>query len=235
MLFDLRGRGRRRTVQVIYLTLAILMGGGLVFFGIGGDVSGGLFDAFSERGGGSGGSDRLEQQVKSLQRRVRTNPRDAQGWALLARARYQVAGQGDNYDQASGTFTGKGRRELAGVAQAWERHLALRPDPPNANVATLMVQAFGPLGLNDAAQGVTAAELVAEARPSASAYYQLALFAYAAKQTRKGDLAGQKAVELAPAAQRSQVKAQVDQAKRDGGFPKAGAEGQSQPQPQPAQ
>ena len=34
MLFDLRGRGRRRTVQVIYLSLAILMGGGLVLFGI---------------------------------------------------------------------------------------------------------------------------------------------------------------------------------------------------------
>ena len=33
MLFDLRGR-RRRAVQATYLTLAILMGGGLVFFGI---------------------------------------------------------------------------------------------------------------------------------------------------------------------------------------------------------
>ena len=40
MLFDLRGRGRRRTVQVIYLTLALLLGGGLVLFGIGGDVQG---------------------------------------------------------------------------------------------------------------------------------------------------------------------------------------------------
>ena len=53
MLFDLRGRGRRRTVQVIYLSLAILMGGGLVLFGIGGGTNGGLFDAI---GGGSGSS-----------------------------------------------------------------------------------------------------------------------------------------------------------------------------------
>ena len=51
MLFDLRGRGRRTTVQVIYLTLALLMGGGLVLFGIGGDVSGGLVDAFREDSG----------------------------------------------------------------------------------------------------------------------------------------------------------------------------------------
>ena len=48
MLFDLRGRGRRRTVQVIYLSLALLMGGGLVLFGIGSDQSGGLVDAFSD-------------------------------------------------------------------------------------------------------------------------------------------------------------------------------------------
>ena len=35
MLFDLRGTGRRRTVKIVYVTLAILMGGGLVLFGIG--------------------------------------------------------------------------------------------------------------------------------------------------------------------------------------------------------
>ncbi len=35
MLFDLRSRGRRRTVQFVYLGLAILLGGGLVLFGVG--------------------------------------------------------------------------------------------------------------------------------------------------------------------------------------------------------
>jgi hypothetical protein len=53
MLFDLRGSGRRTTVKVVYVTLAILMGGGLVFFGIGGDVNGGLFDAISGSSSGS--------------------------------------------------------------------------------------------------------------------------------------------------------------------------------------
>ena len=61
MLFDLRGRGRRNTIKVIYVSLAILMGGGLVFFGIGGDVSGGLVDAITERGAtGGDGSDRFK-------------------------------------------------------------------------------------------------------------------------------------------------------------------------------
>src|SRR5215217_1581794 len=67
MLFDLRGRGRRRTVQVIYLSLAILMGGGLVLFGIGGATSGGLFDAISGDGNTSSGTEALERTATTAQ------------------------------------------------------------------------------------------------------------------------------------------------------------------------
>ena len=41
MLFDLKGK-RRRAVQGTYLMLAILMGAGLVLFGIGSSTNGGL-------------------------------------------------------------------------------------------------------------------------------------------------------------------------------------------------
>jgi hypothetical protein len=223
MLFDLRARGRRRTVQAIYLTLAVLMGGGLVFFGIGGEVSGGLFDGLGLTGDGQSesASKQLEDQEKAALRRVRANPQDAAAWATVTRVRYQQAGQGDNYDQETGQFTTAGRRELAQAAQAWRRYLALKPPKPDANVAALMIQAFGPLGLNRAQDGVVAAEIVAEARPSSQTFYQLALFAYAAGQTRKGDLAGARAVELAPKDQRAAVKAQIDEAKKQGGFPSA--------------
>jgi hypothetical protein len=54
MLFDLRGK-RRRAVQATYLTLAVLMGGGLVLFGIGGS-GGNIFDAFDCGGGGASDS-----------------------------------------------------------------------------------------------------------------------------------------------------------------------------------
>jgi hypothetical protein len=224
MLFDLRGRGRRRTVQAIYLTLAILLGGGLVLFGIGGSVSGGLFDALGVTGGGSDTSsanEQLEKQENAALRRVRANPRDEAALITLTRVRYQLAGQGDNFDQETGAFKSGGRKELAQAAQSWSSYLALEPKTPDPNVATLMVQAFSPVGLNRPKDGVTAAEFVADARPSAQTYYQLAVFAYAAKQTRKGDLAGEKAVELAPAAQRAAVKSQVDAAKSQGGFPSA--------------
>jgi tetratricopeptide (TPR) repeat protein len=235
MLFDLRGRGRRRTVQAIYLTLAVLMGGGLVFFGIGGEVSGGLFDALglTDSGGGSqtSSSKLLESQEKAVQQRLRANPRDATALATLTRIRYQQAGQGDNYDQQTGQFTEGGRRELAQAVAAWERYLALKPPRPNSDVAALMVQAYSPLGVNQPAKGVAAAEIVAEARPSAQTYYQLALFAYAAKQTRKADLAAAKALELAPPDQRAQVKSQLDAAKQQGGFGQSATGGGSNAPP----
>lgn len=234
MLFDLRGRGRRRTVQAVYLMLALLLGGGLVFFGIGSSgISGGLLDAFGLRGDNGGAtqspSDAFTRLEKSTERRVRANPRDAAGWALLTRARYNVATQGDNYDQSRGAFTGKGRGQLSRAATAWDRYLALDPPRPNADVARLMVQAYSPLGLNQPAKGVRAAELVAAAQPTPQTYFQLALYAYAARQTRKADLAGEKAVQLAPPDQRATVKAQVDAAKRSGGFPGSGAAGQPPP------
>jgi hypothetical protein len=46
MLFDLQSPGRRTAVKVIYTALAVVMRGGLVLFGVGGNPSGGLLDAF---------------------------------------------------------------------------------------------------------------------------------------------------------------------------------------------
>jgi len=236
MLFDLRGRGRRRTVQVIYLSLAILMGGGLVFFGIGGEVSGGLGDALgltdSSGGGGTSADDQLKKAEERALKRTQANPRNAPAWAALADARFKLAGQGDRYDQNTGQFTDSGKEQLQSASDAWVRYLALKPEQPNPNVARLMLRAYSPDGLRDARNGVTTAEIIADADPNVNNLAQLAVFAYAAGQTRKADLAAAKAVELAPAQQRAQVKGQLDQVKKDGGFPKEqGAAAGAQQQP----
>ena len=120
MLFDLRARGRRRTIKVIYVFLAVLMGGGLVFFGIGGNTAGGLFDAIGLTGNSPRSSNsaftKLERQAE---RRVRIAPRDPAGWAALARVRFQDASQGGNYDTQTHTFTKSGKWVLNDVARAW--------------------------------------------------------------------------------------------------------------------
>jgi len=221
MLFDLRGRGRQRTVKIIYLSLAVLMGGGLVFFGVGGNVSGGLFDALGITGNSKNtttGGDQLKQLEQRYAKRIVVNAKDQAAWSGIADTRYKLAGQGDNYDQNSGAFTTKGKAQLQKASDAWQRYLALKPERIDSNTATLFVQAYGPAGLNQPDKGVTAAEIVAQARPSASTYYQFAVYAYAAGQTRKAELAGQQAVSLAPKAQQAAVRAQLAAAKSQGGF-----------------
>src|SRR3954469_7240112 len=166
MLFDLRARGRRRTIQVIYLFLALLMGGGLIFFGIGGNTSGGLFDAFKSNGGSSSSSDSaLTKKVATFQKRVQANGGDAAAWAALTRAQYQVAGLGENYDQNTGAFTAKGRRALVKVEHSWDRYLGLDPPKPDPDLAALMVQAFSPTGLSRPSKAVAAQEIVVDRRP----------------------------------------------------------------------
>ena len=92
MLFDLQGK-RRRVVQATYLTLAVLMGGGLVLFGIGGDVSGGLFDAFSERSGNTGGgNDLVEKRIERNEKKVKAAPQGSEAARkALVRDYYQLA------------------------------------------------------------------------------------------------------------------------------------------------
>lgn len=213
MLFDLQSRGRRSFVKVIYLGLAVLMGGGLILFGIGtGTGGGGLFDAFS--GGNSSTSAQVSSAEKTATREVRLHPQDPQAWADLTRARYQTAGLGENYDQTTNAFTTEGREKLASAVLAWQRYLKLDPKRPDATLARLMSQAYSEAGLDQPAQAATALEIVTEQQPSAAAYGQLAQYAYLADQMRKGDLAAAKAVQLAPSAQQRLLRAQLTSVKR---------------------
>jgi hypothetical protein len=214
MLFDLRGTGRRRVVKIVYITLAFLMGGGLVFFGIGGGgaLPGGLVDAITE--GGTGGDDpaeRLSDQEAAASAKARANPTDAALWAAVARARFQLANAGDNVDTNTGNYTDAGAEQLRAATRAWEEHVKLAGDSPDSNVASLMVQAYGGLGQLDKA--TQAQEIIAQDRNSAGAYAQLAQLAYQANQLRKGDLARDKALELTDPDMRESLKGQLDTAR----------------------
>jgi hypothetical protein len=211
MLFDLRGRGRRRTVQVIYLSLALLLGGGLVLFGIGGDVQGGLFDAFRENQGNA--TEQIQQRVDTAREATTARPRDPATWARLAEAEYQLAGQSEGYVQETGQFTGESRTHLVAAQRAWQRHLSLAGDRADPNLAATMRNALSALG--DEAAAVRAQEIVLDGLedPGFGDYAQLAALAYGAGQTRKGDLAADRAKELAPRDQREQLEQSLQQAK----------------------
>jgi hypothetical protein len=211
MLFDLRGRGRRRTVQVIYVGLAVLMGGGLVLFGIGSSSSGGLFDAFSGNGASSSSAtDSLDKRIKAAVVKTKADPKDAAALAQLAILRFQRASV--DGITADGTYTDDGKRRLQLAADAWEQALALNPPHPSVRAATLMVQAYGASGLNQLSKAVDAKQIVtaAEDPPSSNQFAQLAQLAYQAGDTRVGDLAATRAIDLAAASDRKALKTALD-------------------------
>jgi len=213
MLFDLRGRGRRRAVQAIYLSLAILMGGGLVLFGVGGATSGGLLDAFKSSSGQTSVDKVFQDRVDKAETGIKARPSDPKAWAELTRVRFQQAGSGNGFDPNQGAFTDKGKEELQGAASAWNKYLTLT-DKPDDTVAALMVQAFSTAGLNQPGEAVSAMEIIIDRRPETGPLFvQLASLAYQAGQTRKAELASKKALALTPKDDREQIKAQLDAAK----------------------
>jgi hypothetical protein len=215
MLFDLRGAGRRKTVQVTYIFLAFLMGGGLVLFGIGGSgLGGGLLDALSGSNGSSTGNGAYQKRVDQMVQETRAHPKSAGAWADLARARFQLASVPDDFDANTGTWNAAGKRVLAQAADAWQHHLKLAGNKPDDGVAGLMVQAYGSTGLNQPANAVSAQEIITEARPTSATFARLAVLAYDAGQTRKGDLASQKALSLSDKDLRANLKSQLDAAKQ---------------------
>lgn len=213
MLFDLRGRGRRRTVQAVYLALAIILGGGLILFGVGaGNGTGGILNAFTGNGSGSAQGQAVSAQEKAALKATRQNPNSAAAWSQLVQARWSSAtSTSANYNSSTSTFTDAGKKELASLVSAWNRYQSLTKSP-DANTAILAARAYAKLGQYSNEAG--AWETVASSNPTeASAFECLAVSSYAASDTRKGDLAAAKAVELLPKANRATIKQTFTQAK----------------------
>jgi hypothetical protein len=215
MLFDVRARGRRRIVQVVYVGLALLFLVGFVGFGVGVGGGGGsspIEAIFGNKEGSQSSS--YGKQIAAAEARTRKHPGEAAAWAALADARVHEANGSEFYDEATQQFTSQGKQLLTKVANVWERYIALNPGKPDITVAQEMLRVFGPEGLNQPAAAVQVMQLVIAAKPpSAALYGHLAVYAYQAKNTRLGDLASKKAVSLTPAPQRPKIEAELAQIK----------------------
>lgn len=209
MLFDLQGP-RKTFVKAIYLSLAILLAGGLVLFGIGSDVNGGLADIF---GGGSRGQ--LQDQVKDAQKAVNNDPKSKQAREELIGARYSLAGDADNFNAETGEFSEEGREQLELAKKDWEGYLKLTKDKPSQIAANYAVQVF--LGLQDAKGAMQAQELVTLEDPTAANYLALMLYALYAGDNLVASGAKVKARELASKDQLDEINQQIKQAERDVG------------------
>jgi hypothetical protein len=207
MLFDLRGRGRRRVVKVIYIGLAALFAVGFVGFGVGSIGSGGgLFSSLSSNEGSNAAS--FANQIKKYEKLTKQRPSDLQAWEGLTKNLLHEAG-GEEFTTNTGVVTSKGKALYARASSAWGSYMALNPPKPSAELAQLMFTVYGETGLNEPAKAVEVLQLVVAARPTAAYYSQLAIYAYKDKNPRLGDLSSTKAVSLAPANSRTRLKKEL--------------------------
>jgi hypothetical protein len=200
MLFDLRGR-RRRAVQGTYLILAVLMGGGLVLFGIGG-AGGNIFDAIGG-GGGGGGNGGLEKRIETEQKKLKTSPNNTATLAELVRLNYQMASA--QTPSGSSTIPESGKDDLRKAAVYWERYVKATDNDPDPGLAKYALFIYNPQGLNQADKAKDVVRVLAADANDAQTYLLLVQYATAAGDKRTAQLAAQKAVDLAPKAQRKQV------------------------------
>jgi hypothetical protein len=216
MLFDLRGRGRRRTVRVLYTGLALLMGVGLVGFGIGGGFgSGGILNAASSGEGGGGTS--FSRQIKKYEKQTKQQPKNLTAWEKLTEARIHEAG-GEAYFTSAGVLTSKGRTVFREASESWSSYLALNPPKPSVKLAKLVLLLYQEGALNEPAKSVEALQIVVAADPESAAFYsELAVAAYQAKNERVGDLSATKAVALAPENAKTRIKKELEEVKKSPG------------------
>jgi hypothetical protein len=214
MLFDLRSPHRRRVIKVVYVFLAVLIGGGLIFFGIGnGSNFGGLLTAAG--GGGGGTATGQKQYVKALttaEKQANASPNNKALWLKVGEAAYALATLPDNYLSTSG-FTKAGHVALNEMRTAWNRYLALASANPNSLFAQEVVAAFGspPSGVGDYKTAADAQLVATAAAPNTSNFEELAYYAWLARDYSQGDLAAAKARSIAGKANLSQVDTTLDE------------------------
>jgi hypothetical protein len=231
MLFDLRGRGRRRTVQAIYLGLALIFLLGFVGFGVGvGGGGGGLFNALTENNGSSSAS--FTAKVEAAQKRTKREPQNPKAWAALTEAQLHQAGEEAYSNPVTGQFTSKGKQYLNEISQSWNTYLKLQAHNPDATLAQRMLTVYGEEGLNLPHEEVVALNIVIPTKPpSAALYASLAQASYRANNANQGDLAAKRAVSLAPASERARIKSYLESVKKNptGGAASSAATGTSVP------
>jgi hypothetical protein len=203
MLFDLRGH-RRRAVQATYLILAVLMGGGLVLFGIGSSAPQGLVDAITgNSSGGSNVNEQLQKRIDAQKERLQTSPNNPAVLADLVRLNYQAAVS--QQPSGSSAFPEDAKDELRAAGTYWDRYVEATNGEPSADLAQFAYNIYGPTGLNKPDKAKEAVRVLAAKANDTRTYLLLVQSAAVAGDTRTAQLAAQKAIDLAPKGQRKQV------------------------------
>ena len=225
MIFDLKSGKRKRVVQVVFGFLAFIFFISFVGFGIGSDVSGGIFDAI---GLGGNGSDEdiestYEQQIDEAEKKLDSQPKDPNALNNLARYRFLAGQENLSFDEETGvaTFTEETKSEWDQALDAWEK---LTKDPPpklDVQVASQMICAYvpplpqcalqAPLDSINLKGAAATQELVAKQENDAASWAQLAQFYYFDGDVKAGDEAREEALSRADGNESKQLEKGLEQ------------------------
>ncbi|MBJ7472272.1 MAG: hypothetical protein JHD16_13280 [Solirubrobacteraceae bacterium] len=214
MLFDTQSPNRRRFVQVTFAMLAILMGGGLVLFGIGSNTGdGGLADALNS---GQTIDETAKKNAEAAEKVLAANPKDEAAAAKLAKARVSIASQ-SAFDANGQVVEDGGATMIAAADNAWTKYLALGPARPDGSTAILFSSFYASPGVQQYDKAARALEAVLVTRkPSSGLYAQLALYALASGNADKAKEAKARAIDLATSPERAKaIEEQLDQIEQD--------------------
>ncbi|MDO8632324.1 MAG: hypothetical protein Q7R41_17715, partial [Phycisphaerales bacterium] len=179
---------------------AILMGGGLVLFGIGSNVQGGFADFFTGRTSNNSYSDAVNESAK----RVAANPENPKAYANLIADRYSYASVG--YNEKTQKFDAKSKLQLKMMIDDWKKYKTLAKKI-DLNTASYVVNAY--IGREDAKGAQKTQTLIAEVDPNSANYLALMRFALYAGDSRVTDASEVKARELATKDQIAQVDREI--------------------------
>ncbi len=230
MLFDLQSPRRRNFIRVIYAGLAVLMGGGLILFGIGGGGGGGILDAIGltdSTGSGGGGGNPFEDQISEAEAKLVVNPQDQQALITLVTLHVQSGQQQVDVDPDTGqqSPTVESNEEFQRAADNWDAYLKTKPAKPNFAAATQVAQAYLFLAESSTSAGEVDANLqgaagaqkiAAEQQPTLGSLSTLAQYLYFAGDTAAADRAAQQALAKADSSNKAQLQTQLDQLKKLG-------------------
>ena len=207
MIFDLKTGRRRKVVQIVFGFLAFIFFISFVGFGIGSDVSGGIFDAI-----GLGGNDSnqdvestYEAQIEEAEKKLDAAPKDDKALTDLARYRFLAGQENLDFDEETGisNLTEETRAEWDRALDAWETLTKTDPKEVDPQVASQMICAYVPPLPQCALQaplddinldGAAATQrLLAEQDDTAAGYAQLAAFLYFDGDVKGGDEAAAEA------------------------------------------
>jgi hypothetical protein len=233
MLFDLKSGKRRRVIQVVFGFLAFIFFISFVGFGIGSDVSGGIFDAIGLGGDDTSSTPQYDQQIEDAEATLETDPANERALLDLVNYRYLAATESEDgvrVDPSTGVaeVSSGARSDLVQALDAWNRYLDTKPKPVNADAAVDVLQINdilfrAALGTGDASEALSSAEeaaaagrIAAESRDTASDWGAVANYAYIAGDVKLGDEAAKRAIGATEPSTRKQIEQAMKSTAKNG-------------------